>query len=318
LALFLPWQLQLGDGRLGEVLIVTLTGTPTPQRIFDNFREWQFAWRYVPDWLIVLGSAGLAWAFVRRRREVLALGVWVALLALLVLGRLVKFPTSAFFDNLSLIIGLYMPVAWCVGWLAQESAQAAGRRAPRVVPPLAAGIVTVLALWGAARAEGPDLSTFMMVTPPDQQALAWVREHVPEDALFAVNGFTISNQTLIVGSDAGWWLPLLGGRDNLMPPQYALTSEAESVPGYRRTIVELVKELAASPLPQADGVASLCRAGVTHVYAGQRGGLIGRPSAGEVGVQFDPQAIASSPAFKTVYHQDLVWVFELDQAACER
>jgi hypothetical protein len=136
------------------------------------------------------------------------------------------------------------------------------------------------------------------------------------DALFAANGFTVSGHTSVVGSDAGWWLPLLGERAVLMPPQYALNTEIEAHPGYRQLVVGLIDALGADPPPAPAGLDALCGAGVTHVYVGARRGNAGIVPSGESAVHFDPEALAGNPAFSVLYHRDLVWVFALAPGAC--
>jgi hypothetical protein len=81
-------------------------------------------------------------------------------------------------------------------------------------------------------------------------------------------------------------------------------------------VVALIDALGADPPPAPAGVAALCRAGVTHVYVGVKRGNAGVVSSGESVIRFDPEALAASPAFTVLYHNDLVWVFALAPGAC--
>ena len=74
-----------------------------------------------------------------------------------------------------------------------------------------------------------------MVTKPDRQAMTWIREHTPAQAKFLVEGFRIYGGRSVVGSDAGWWIPLLADRANTMPPQYALLNETPIISGLHPT-----------------------------------------------------------------------------------
>lgn len=315
-ALVIPWQVSASAGRLDDTLASSLATPANWQRVLSTYEIWRLVPDYIPLWLLALAGLGLGWAVVRGRRGMLAVGLWTAGLAALPVLRLVRFPTLYFFDNFGLVIALYMPAAWLAGWLAAEAVRLARRLVPRAAGPLALAAVVIAAGWGARQFPGLRDRFYDLVTVPDVAALNWVRANVPPDALFAVNGFTVSGRTSVVGSDGGWWLPLLGGRAALMPPQYALNSEVEAQPGYRGRVVALIDALGAEPPPAPAGVDALCRAGVTHVYVGARRGGAGVPESGESVTSLDPEALAASPAFSMLYHRDLVWVFALAPGAC--
>jgi len=154
---------------------------------------------------------------------------------------------------------------------------------------------------------------FALVNRPDIRAMAWIRENVPADARFLVEGFRIYGGRSAVGADAGWWIPLLARRENTMPPQYALLNEAPAESGYSQRVVDLVAHLEKRSPASPEGLARLCEWGITHVYIGQGQGKVG---AGAVQL-FPPEVLADSPAFRPVYHQDRVWIFALNPEACE-
>ena len=152
-----------------------------------------------------------------------------------------------------------------------------------------------------------------LVSRGDEVAMAWIRQTTPDDAVFLVNGFLIYDGSSAVGSDAGWWIPLLAGRRNTMPPQYALYNEAESIPIYGQSVVGLVTSLEDSPPTTQAGLSALCDFGVTHLYVGQGQG---RVAAQKLEPYLEPTELSADPAFDLVYHQDRVWVFEMKDDAC--
>ncbi len=79
--------------------------------------------------------------------------------------------------------------------------------------------------------------------------------------MFLVNGYNIYKDTSSVGSDGGWWIPLLTGRPNTMPPQYALLNEKPVTPGYSQSIPELVLLLEEYQPDSPKGVKALCEWG---------------------------------------------------------
>ncbi|MCX7856359.1 MAG: hypothetical protein N2556_10425, partial [Anaerolineae bacterium] len=68
------------------------------------------------------------------------------------------------------------------------------------------------------------------------------------------------------------------------------------------------------PPASPEGLSRLCEWSITHAYIGQGQGKVG---LGAIQL-FAPDDFAGSRAFRLVYHQDRVWVFALEPAACVR
>jgi hypothetical protein len=68
-------------------------------------------------------------------------------------------------------------------------------------------------------------------------------------------------------------------------------------------------------LNTGEGVELLCELGVSHVYIGQLQGLVGLTWLNQL---YSPQELLGQPAYQLVYHQDRVYIFELQPEACER
>jgi hypothetical protein len=120
-----------------------------------------------------------------------------------------------------------------------------------------------------------------------------------------VKGAVVHEGQSIVGVDAGWWIPLLGGRENTLPPQYALLTEQSISPGYSQRAVALVKTLEHYPLTSPAGIKTLADWGITHVYIGQRQGL---SSSWMAQLESRPAEPGASP-FQLVYQQDRIAIF---------
>ena len=147
-----------------------------------------------------------------------------------------------------------------------------------------------------------------LATRPDIRAAEWIQENTPQDARFLVNSFFAYDDTVIVGSDGGWWLPLLARRQTTLPPlNYG--SERGPRPDYVHWINALTTEIQNKGIAHPDVLALLRARGVTHVYVGQRQGRVnyGGPHV------LEPEQLLASPNFRPVYHQDRVWVFEVQR-----
>ncbi|MCX7856196.1 MAG: hypothetical protein N2556_09560, partial [Anaerolineae bacterium] len=311
--LVLPWISYVAGGRLAGA-VEAGTSAPTAselERVRADYQVWRdIAW-YVSRPLLIAAGLAFLWSLVQRRWAITACFLWVAGLAALVAGRLIRLPGANLMQNFAVLIALYIPVGLVVGWLLGEMARfvTRGKGLYSSIAPL---LFLALALIGLPKQIRIVDSRHIMVTRPDTRAMAWIRGNVPQDALFLVEGFRIYGGRSVVGADAGWWIPLLARRASTMPPQYALLNEAPAEPGYSQRVVDLIAHLEEHPPASREGLSRLCEWGITHIYIGQGQGKVG---AGAMQL-FAPDDFIGSPAFHPAYRQDQVWVFALNPGAC--
>ncbi|MFN2165037.1 MAG: hypothetical protein ACK2U9_02105, partial [Anaerolineae bacterium] len=108
-------------------------------------------------------------------------------------------------------------------------------------------------------------------------------------------------------SDGGWWIPLLAGRDNTVPP-LLYSSEAGPDPDYIARVNALARYVEGADLADGATVAWLREQGITHVYIGAQSGRVNDPDS----PLLDAALLQASSYYRVVYHQDGVWIFELD------
>ena len=313
LLLFLPWGLRLTGGNLaGAVESGVSSGSPF-ERVAADYKIWSTLTNYLPTWLVVFALVGLAWSLVRKRWAIASIGLWVSALASLVATALVHLPGANMMQNFAVVIALYIPAGLLGGWIVGEVASTLETHA-RTTGRIAIGFLLLgLAAYGGWNLHTiADPYTFAMVTRPDSRAMAWIRDNTPPNALFLVEGFSIWGGASAVGSDAGWWIPLLGQRENTMPPQYALVNEMPSPSNYSQRVVDLVVNLERTSPDSPEGQRLLCTWGITHVYIGQRQGNIGA----SVSQLFIPEDFTNSSFYSLIYYQDDVYIYELNQQAC--
>ena len=114
---------------------------------------------------------------------------------------------------------------------------------------------------------------FQLVTAADLRAMAWIRQNTPADAVFLANSERAYGGRTVVGTDAGWWLPLLAGRRGTVPVMLYL-DEGSSPPGLAQRTNDLEETVRTRGPTSAEGLAALRQAGVTHVFVGARGGYL--------------------------------------------
>lgn len=306
MALFAPWWSHVSGSavtRVGARFLQIRNWAGARDELRDALSNWPL---FTPALLVVGGSLGLVLSAFRRRLEGGVIALWGAGMLLLANPYLVGLPGAGIVNNLSVFIAFYLPLSVLAGVAFGEAAMLLWRhRLWGQVSVLA--VVLVASGWGAVRRMHDVNRAFAMVTPADMEAMSWIRDNTPADALFLVNEFSAYYGTAVVGADAGWWLPLLAGRRNTVPPlNYWMEKSVE--PGlHRRLRDDLAYLQKVTPTSQA-GVEFLRSRGVTHVYVGQKGGTVGNPGP----PLLDVEKLRQSGYYRSVYHKDGVWVFALN------
>lgn len=291
--LVLPWAMRLLSGLLPHILTGYIQGTPSEEYIRQENMFYPLA-QFVPHYLAALAGVGGLWALLRRQRTALLL-FWVGCLFLLSNPHWLGLPGTAVVNNFTVELALYIPAAILAADLAVALFDLVTRQWSRLRPAaaaVAAALLLLAAVLGVRPRAGVLDPQYQLVTPADEQALRWIRGHTPADARFLVNSFFAYGGTLIVGSDAGWWLPLLAGRENTVPPlNYG--GEAGPDPGYGQRINDRALRLEQSALDDPATVRYLHEQGITHLFVGEKGGPL-----------LDSGALRASPYYRLVYPPD--------------
>ncbi len=302
--LFLPWFAQAFAGRILGLFWQRLT-TPVGQlSAFDlQHNTVGELTTYLPSgiWLLLAVAVGVGlW---QRRRGVLFVSLWWFLLFVITNPEQLQLPGSGIISNFSLFIAWYLPAGLLIGDLGSQLCSVLeAKRWRSAAVAMALAIVGLVA--APTRLEDVQPEQHALVTRPDRRAMAWIRENTPEDSLFLVNSFLAYDGAAVVGSDAGWWLPLLANRSNTVPPiNYGMESWSQA--SYGQQVQDLSGLLVSAEPDDSATLALLRQYAVTHLYIGQRQGRVnyGGPSV------LDPQELERSAHYRPVYHQDRVWVF---------
>ena len=273
-----------------------------PQLAPEAWDQWMSGYNALGDvsfylsWpLLALASLAFFWAVLRRDSVGAIMGAWVALLFLMANAERVGLGRGAWLNNFAVLIALYLPASVLIGWLGARTFYLAGR-AWKAAPYPLAGLVVAAGLWGGWGMTGILDGQYMLATPADQRAFAWISRNTPQDARFLINYFFAYGGRFVVGSDGGWWIPYVTGREANVPP---ILYGAESSPGkdYAARTNALARSLE-KDLYTRDGLVLMREEGITHVYVGEKGGFL------------DPSKLASA-GHQPVYRDGPVWVFKL-------
>ncbi len=247
--------------------------------------------------LIVLSIGGLLWGFYRRERAVILTALWVVIVIVITNPGMLGFHSTWLVNNASLAISLFVPVAILGSYLLASLQD----RIPNIKPPISkvnqlilAIIIVLVVLWGAGGMLSIVNPTTVLATRDDMAAMDWIRRHLPSEARFLINVRHWQDGTY-VGSDGGYWISLLTGRDTILPPAVYVYGSIEYVKG----VNDLAGKIAAIESFEREETLQLLRDnGVTHVYIGARGGSI------------TPQLLIDSSYYDPVYSNGAVWIFQ--------
>jgi hypothetical protein len=248
---------------------------------------------YTRPALLGLACVGVLWLLVQRRWRPLSL-VLAALFVWLVANPfLVGLPGAGVITNFAVVIAAYLVLAPLGGYAVQQLVGLVARQ-QAVAHGLTAALLVVVVGWGLYDQRdllNPDSQLF---TPADAAAMEWIDQQTPPDALFLVNSFFAYGGGVAVGSDGGWWIPLLTGRASTLPP-VTYGTERGPTPDYRVQVNQVIKDIQAAGTLTAAGVEQMRHHGIDYVYSGAH---VGQPD------RFDPALLARTPGLDVVYNQD--------------
>ncbi|MGE5221220.1 MAG: hypothetical protein ACM3PY_02210, partial [Omnitrophica WOR_2 bacterium] len=308
--LFLPWFIHVYGGKILQLLSYKMTTVPQSLPASEQgYNEAGSLLIYLPALIWGLSLLSVVWAILTRKKEALIFSLWWFLILLAANPQWLRLPGAGTLSNFAVFIAAYIFAGVLIGafagWIL-EQLQARDIRWQNVGYGLAAALIIAAGVWGASRRLNdvqPD--QYALVTYPDERAAAWIRQNLSQSARFLVNTFYAYGNTSMVGSDAGWWLPLLALRQTMLPPlTYAF--EQGTGPDYTVQLNTLGRQIQNEGPEHPDTIALLKERNIGYVYIGQRQGSVNNPDP-----PLDPEQLLASPAFQPVYHQDRVWIFKI-------
>ncbi len=314
--LLIPWIPRIIGSNLSEAALTSSTPTDPLTWLIPHVKQWKDLSTLIPIFVIVIFIVSLFFAILKKKWILLIYIFWPVLLMLYLIGALIQLPLANLLEGFAIMILVYIPISLVIGWFIGQIKVWIGETHNNVYTPLSI-ILTIILCFIGINIQSSTLTpqTTAIVTHPDLKAMEWIRNNTPEGALFLVEGHIVHYGYSAVGTDAGWWIPLLTERRNTMPPQYAMVNEESNQPDHREMIVGLVDYLNRKDAGTPASVEYLCNLGITHAYVGQGRG---RTGAG-VDQLFSPIEFTRNPqSFQMIYHQDRVYIYQLLSDACSQ
>jgi len=295
LLLLLPWL----PATLGTLLIPKASAwRGTPATLFHDF-NWAYLTTALGTYVIGLAGLGLLWGLFRRKAFALVLPIWVSLLFALANLDALNLPGSAFVNNISVEITLFMPLSLFGGYFLAQVLQAGYRPLPTQWRRVFYVSITLATLSTAVIAGGKLLTILNPVTflfrQPDRQAIQWMSDHLPPGERILINPFNWG-YGLYAGNDGGYWISALSSLRTIPPPVlYGFSNDPAYIQQINATS-QYVMEHAQDPEAL---YAYLIGQDIHYIYIGARGGIL------------HPQTLIASERFDLRYARDGAWLFEL-------
>ena len=257
--------------------------------------------------LMVLAAIGGIWGLLKRKKETVWVLTWCALVALLTHPKWAGILAPNLLNLPAAVIALFVPLAilggqaiiffWdsahpVLGVLLQKVAKQHAVKAVQIV--LALGILAT-ALWGGWGMIQIVNPVTVLATAEDLQAMAWIKENTPPDALFVINA-RHWQFGIYTGTDGGYWIPQLTGRRTLLPA----LPYVYGAPDYVQHITAMARVVSETQdANDASFQSLLAQENVSYLYIGAKGGTL------------TPKMFLGRPGYRPAYSNGAVWIFEV-------
>ncbi|MFP4082750.1 MAG: DUF6541 family protein [Candidatus Aminicenantes bacterium] len=303
-----PWVIMVKKGRI-PMVFKKMSVSGEESYITGDVFLWKNTDLYFSDLFWMFGLAALFLALLACTRIGIPVALWAGLSFLVTNPYLVGMHGPGWVTNFALIIALYIPISLVLGWLLGAGWNGLWRyKGGRILALASLLLILILGSWRQMRVVDP---FFQTVEPTDIEAFAWIKKNVPQEALFLVNGFLVFDESTVVGSDAGWWLPYYTLRANTVPPVvYTLETVKPEVDN--RSFTRIASLIETSRGDPARLRSILCQEGVTHVYLGEKRGRVGYGAEPLVLEKW----LEEISDFTLIYQNSRAQVWHFDRSLC--
>ncbi len=316
LVLTAPWLLNLLNGFLVRNATAFVDGSVGASRIAERAFLGPIVPLYGRSTVLAAALLGLCIAAWRREWRMALPGLWSILLLFCVVPQVVGLPGAGLIDQITAFSALCLTLPPLAGYALAHAGSAIAARRPRLASVLAGMLILVAIGTGAYRQSRLIESTGeQVVTWADMTAMEWVRANTPANARFLANSTPGYGGALVLGTDAGWWIPLLAGRATNLPPM-TYGSELSATPDFARSVNRLSATLRDRPLTdlrptlvdptQPAAFQALRDAGISYIYSGAISASGARATD-----RIDTARLRGDARFRLVYDQGGVEIFQL-------
>ena len=266
---------------------------------------------YVPPLVVILAGIGFAVGCWQQRSAVFAIGLWWLLLLVMTNPHLFSLPGSGMITNFAIYIGAYLVFAVLAGVFVGKFAY----HLECFQPVLGWLLIVMSVLWaltGARQQLNMLDQAGILVTKPDLRAMVWINKELPSNAQFLTNARLSYGGYTVAGTDAGWWLPLIAGRQSITPP-IIYGMEKPEYPEYSIDLLKRHLSLNEEELADVMLGQRMLAENINYVYIGQQRGRVWQSDEKSL----DPSWLKASPLFDLIYADDGVRIFQVNLTKLE-
>ena len=321
--LYLPWFTRVFGGKMVALFSVVARRSPQAVLAEDPTARAGSLFLFAVPVLWMLLVAAIVWGLWQRNRVILIFFYWWVFIFFAANPVWLGLPGEDLIADFTVGIGIYVLIGPLVGALLGEVLSTAINWARTVlaqarfgagdwtwsahIPEIMVALALLLAggAGAVARTNDLDIDTHALMTRPDLRAYNWIKKETPEDSKFLVNAFLAFYNYVAAGNDGGWWLALMAERSSTLPPLNQGIEEGPS-PDFQKKVNQLVIMIRENGIASDKVYQELKDRRITHVYIGQ---MYGKDLNN--GYLLRLEDLISSPNFRSVYHEDRVWIFEV-------
>lgn len=305
--LFLPWFINAFGGSMVESFVTKLKPAQTslgPTIVSINplrVLEYSGLFNYISKPAAYLLLVIIVFFVFKKNLYATAFMIWWIFAFIAGFPSLFNLPGKEIISGFTILIALFIPLSVMVGSFI-GTIFLSNAKFKDLTIALSIVICIFLAIWfGRQRLYDIDPSTYALVTYPDLEAANWINENIPDSEKIFINSFAAYNNTAIVGSDGGWWLPYLIKNQTNVPP---LNYMAELNNQEKINIFENEKKFWEMGLNSEDVKILLFREKYNYVFIGQKQGGVNNP-----GGFLNSVELMGKKDFVLAYEKDNVRIF---------
>ena len=323
--LIFPWSIRIFEGKLLDIFETQITTAASESQASQVVNSIGIIAGYLPVYVWILVIISIIWGIWQRNKMSNILSLWWIMILLAANPNWLKLPGTGILTNFAVFIAAYIPASVLIasgaaGVLSEANIIHSKKQIERPRDGygrnnrkyliwsglISITLIVISLIYVRPRIRAVQPAAHTLLTRPDMRAGNWIDQNLPPDAKLLVNSFFAYGGTLVVGSDGGWWLPIITNRDTSQPP-LTYGSEQGIIPDYvtyTNNLVDLIQE---NGLSHPDVLTELREREFTHIYIGQQQGQVNTTSP----PMLNPNELLNEPDFKLIYNEDRVWIFEI-------
>ena len=245
----LPWIIRLFQGALPNILgnqISTAAGEVS--RPIQELNAIGDITVFLPLLLWLFTGLAALWGIINRNKKSNIFSLWWIMILLAANPQWFRLPGTGILTNFAVFIAAYIPAGVLIGYGCADILARVGVVHPQdttnqpveklqidnrwrlISSGILLGSLVLIGIWYMRpRIRDVQPMDHSLLTRPDMLAAEWINENLPEDARFLVNSFFAYADSAVVGSDGGWWLPLITVRLSTQPPLPYVSEAGPSV-----------------------------------------------------------------------------------------